>query len=290
MFHQFVHVLDKTSCLQLSSPMLLAMLPSLNWIYVHDWDIFCKPEEPCPFFLKCFCIRSSDPGTKLERTSCDCYQCQYMWYFGLPPYHSPLFPEDGPANANPCPTPPPLSVFSTSSVCCTKLAAVAAFFAGGRIVLHLDCEHCFLEGVEVLSSSLNIIMNCVQCTWPNLCRRDANCYTTCDLFLHLLSQVMYPGRGWGWGARITLHLPHSKLKHTHRISLDHNRCWGFAECECLVNNMLLQIPWVVVSQRCWALFTWHNSKQCWGMLWQGGRSLQRQTWVALHKFDRLLYL
>ena len=60
---------------------------------------------------------------------------------------------------------------------CAKLAAVAAklwhfsqvlyFDPGGRIVLHLDCEHCFSEGVEVLSSSLDIIMNRVQCTWPN---------------------------------------------------------------------------------------------------------------------------
>ena len=60
-----------------------------------------------------------------------------------------------------------------------KLAAVVAklwhfsqvlyFDPGGRIVLHLDCEHCFSEGVEVLSSSLDIIMNRVQCTWSNSC-------------------------------------------------------------------------------------------------------------------------
>ena len=62
---------------------------------------------------------------------------------------------------------------------CAKLAAVVAklwhflqvlyFDPGGRIVLHLDCEHCFSESVEVLSSSLDIIMNRVQSTWPNSC-------------------------------------------------------------------------------------------------------------------------
>ena len=62
---------------------------------------------------------------------------------------------------------------------CAKLAAVAAklwhfsqvlyFDPGGRIVLHLhlDCEHGFSEGVEVLSSSLDIVMNRVQHTWSN---------------------------------------------------------------------------------------------------------------------------
>ena len=74
---------------------------------------------------------------------------------------------------------------------CAKLAAVAAklwhflqvlyFDPGGRIVLHLDCEHCFSEGVEVLSSSLDIITNCVQCTRPNSCRRDANSDVTARL-------------------------------------------------------------------------------------------------------------
>jgi len=58
---------------------------------------------------------------------------------------------------------------------------------GGRIVLHLDWEHYFSEGVEELSSSLGI-----WCTW---CRINANCCRTCDRFLHVLSHVTCPGRG-----------------------------------------------------------------------------------------------
>ena len=69
------------------------------------------------------------------------------------------------------PHPPlPLSLCFISSVCCW-LAAVAAFVQhlsqvlyvdpGGKI--HLNCEYCFQEGVEDLSSLINTIMNCVQC-------------------------------------------------------------------------------------------------------------------------------
>ena len=73
--------------------------------------------------------------------------------------------------------PLPLSLFFISSVyeACCWLAAVAAFNVqhlsqvlyvdpGGKI--HLNCEYCFREGVEDLSSFINTIMNCVECIQP----------------------------------------------------------------------------------------------------------------------------
>ena len=56
----------------------------------------------------------------------------------------------------------------------TKLAAAAAFVQHLSQVLYVDpagkillnCEYCFQEGVEDLSSLINTIMNCVQCIQP----------------------------------------------------------------------------------------------------------------------------
>ena len=75
------------------------------------------------------------------------------------------------------PHPPlPISLFFISSVyeACCWLAAVAAFVQhlsqvlyvdpGGKI--HLNCEYCFREGVDDLSSLINTILNCVQCIQP----------------------------------------------------------------------------------------------------------------------------
>jgi len=42
------------------------------------------------------------------------------------------------------------------------------------------------------------------------------------------------------------------------VEIDGNSCWGFAKCECLVSDTLLEILWVVAPQRWWAHFMWHN--------------------------------
>ena len=40
----------------------------------------------------------------------------------------------------------------------------------------------------------------------------------------------------------------------------------------------------------WALFMWHDSQQCWRMLWQSGRLLQQQTWVALSQIWYIIHI
>ena len=71
------------------------------------------------------------------------------------------------------------------------------------------------------------------------------------------------------------------------VEINRNRCRGFAECECLVNNALLQIPWVVASQRRWALFMWQIASDGEGCCDKVEGCCNSKLESLFHEFDRL---